>query len=553
MTTSKTTVTLGGFALGGVSSIAWRLTTGTKPYTTTFSVPSRTWRSMSQQMGKPLDLVIHDRSRSVKIKGVYILHTIASDSPNRTSFIVADKRWKWPYKLIARDYNSAKRTGTRTLVSNVPVPGAVTKDEYDYREYSLEDGETRWTPKSALTDMLEQLDREFGTAPKSKGFVIESLPIEGEFSLQDVMMRDQGDVALAKLLSYIPGAAVYIDTEGKARVINAADLDAAERYRKRIPPATWDGEKSEMIDRSKIRPSKVIVYYQREVEAAFEFADSYADTAAALGIAAPFLENVIPTVDPETEITTTIDGVPSTRTVPAGTWVEASQWLEVMNDQKPAVSWPWTFDTISKHWLDGNLDGALGNRPNDDLDEDGNVAWRVQALKKHWRQTFRINPKYMDRIRDVQAKRVGVFDTVTGQRTPAAVWGQITIISTDKGEMINFRKDPKRRGLFTLHNTLPGVGVDLKDMPSAPLSVSMIDADIGVFHVGFIASPYGTDARHLPCFTVWESDTATPKSHSRDLVFQNDVPMSQGVRIEAGTSAEILKPQMEMKVMLRQY
>ena len=110
-TPSKTAqVELDGTPLCGVGAIAWQFTSGTEPFTTVFQVPNDQWGELKDKMGQPLTLHIIDaRGIQITISSVFILHVVESDSPNRTSFLVADRRWMWAYSFISRDYNVTKK------------------------------------------------------------------------------------------------------------------------------------------------------------------------------------------------------------------------------------------------------------------------------------------------------------------------------------------------------------------------------------------------------------------------------------------------------------
>lgn len=549
----KTTVRLAGFALAGNEPITWAFTVGTRPYVTKMTVTNGQWGAMKSLMdGKtPVSLIITDRSRRIEIKELTILSEAANSSPHRTSFMVADKRWRWEYLLIARDYNMVKRSGDRMNLSNVPIPGAVTADKYQYRGYSLDQGTKTWTPKEALKDLLEQLEGDDG-----KGFHIGELPLKGgkgQVPLQNTKFNDSGDVAMQRLLSALPGTEVWVDENGIVQVFDAADLKAAEEHFNSLPQSTWDGQKAEFIHRHAIRPEKIIVYYTREVEAVFEFDDNYGGTVGSKKKNDPVIENVIQTVDPVTTLENYFDFesgkiIPKAK-VAAGTWVPVRQWLAAMEKERKAaniVSWPWTFKTIRRHWMIGDLAGALGAGGRFDTDDDGNVAARVSVLARDFRQAFRISRRYVERVQDIQAVRVGLLDPVTGAKAMAAAWGQMTIIPSTKGELSAYRKNPKRKGIYRMLDTLPASGKNLLTKVPLPLSVNMIDRDAGIFRLNFMASPYGLDARHVPCHLQHPSGKITV--HTRDLRDQDSKAVGDG--FEVGTNAQLLANTAEFKVML---
>ena len=152
-------------------------------------------------------------------------------------------------------------------------------------------------------------------------------------------------------------------------------------------------------------------------------------TSAQRSSSEPYIENVIPTVEPSTTINEydPVSNSTKPKQVPPGTWVRVDKWLEAMDAVKPpAVRIPWNFDTIKRYWVVGDLEATLGARGLD-FDPLANVAMRVQALRQHFRQTFRINRRYMERNRSLRAVRVGIVDPISGARAPAGVRGRVSV------------------------------------------------------------------------------------------------------------------------------
>lgn len=552
----KTSVKLDGVPLAGTAAVVWRFVTGVVPYTTTLHVHRKAWdEKLAGRAGVPLTLEIVDsRGITTKIEHVYILHKAPSDSPNRVAFVVADKRWRWAYSLIVRDFNMPRKTGSRTAFGTVPVELSTVVDTYDYLAYSLRGG-SRWTPKQAVEDVLGVLEGDAG----SGGFRIEGFPITdtngagtaGEFTLQGVTLRDQGDVALGRLLSFIPGAEIYIDASGAAVVIDATDLDAVEEHFRNLPPTTWAGEYPAWIDRAAIRPAKIVVHYQREVEVLLTFEDDYASSTQSQPTRSqPYLENVLPTVDPSTRVTEfdPQTGQSSTKDVPPGTWVRVDRWLAAMDADRPADSFPWTFETIRTHWLKGDLDGVLGGKGLD-LDREANVALRIAALKQHFRQTFRLNRRYTEGSRELLPVRVALLDPVTGARAPAAVWGQACVIPSRKDYMTS-RLDPAKQKVYRNVDYLASSqdGTPIVQTPPGPASVVFIDRELGIFRLEWIASPYGLTEAFVPCNLV--DSNGTPTVITRDLALQDTQPVGAGMQVESGTNGIFLSPRLRFAVLL---
>lgn len=549
----KTVVTLGDVPLAGSGVITWRFTTGTAPFVATMSVHDSYWDRLKEKIGQDVALVIVD-SRGVRtvVQKLSILHVVPSAAPHLVTFLVADQRWRWPYRLVVRDYNITKKSGNRTsLGENVPVETVVTVDQYEYRRSSLNRDGYRWTAKELVADVLEEVIGE----PEGSAWVIDSFPIQdggggggreaGQLSIQNVSVRDGGDAAISRALAYVPGAEVWVDADGVVRVIDATDLQAADEHMGKLPPSTWDGEVGTLVDRAAIRPSSVLVHYQREVECMFTLDQDMGDTISPPNRDEAYLENVIPTVDPETTIT---DYDPETgrllrRVVPPGTWVEARQWLGAMDAIRP-TGVPWSWEVISAFWLTGDLDGALGVRA--DTSEVANVAARVGAFKQHFRQTYRINRRFMHRVADIREVRVGLLDPVTGARSPAAVWSQVCVRASNKGLRMPSRLNPDRALLWTNVSHLPsGSEPIIKSIPG-PASVSIMDHDLGIFRVDWLTSVYGTEADIVPSHVVDRSyGLAVP---TRDLAQQDTRPMGPGMRRQGAATGLYLSRTLEMHV-----
>lgn len=551
---TKTVVTLASVPLAATAPIVWQFIAGTKPYSTVFTVHKPLWdRTLSKLMGKPSTLEITD-SRQLKttIFGVYILHIVPSDSPYRVSFVVADRRWLWGYKLIVRDFNTVRKTGNRTAnFEQVPVETRQTFDTYDFLPYSLNPKQKRWSAKEALLHVLDIVE--------PKNVIVDGFPIEeklapeaGQFTLQNVMLRDPADIAIGKMLNHIPGADLWVDQNSRIRIYDATDLDEMEKYFRKLPPSTYSGDAAAWVDRREVRPRAIRVYYQREVECVFDFSDDFGPTSALPNRDAPFLENVLPTVDPETvvqEYDPESNEIKKKR-VPPGTWITVHRWLQAMDETRPEGSLAWTFETIKKHWLKGDLEGVLGSRGLD-LDEDARVAARVQVLRQHFRQTFRISRRYMERIRDLRAVRVALLDPVTGARAPAAVWGQACIIPTTKGKYMASRKPGRNYGVFRNVDFLaPSAdgSTRLIDTAPGPAQVSIVDRELGIFRVEWINSPYGDVDSFVPCMLVDAKNR--PTVVTRDLSMQDEQPMGAGMQVENGTNGIFLRETLQMRVML---
>lgn len=556
VTSAKCIVTLDKIPLAATAGITWKFQTGSQPYQTIFTVAKRHWDEyLSSKKGSPLTLEIQDsRGSQLKIKQVYILYEVPSDSPHRSSFLVSDKRWKWQYQLIVRDFNIPRKTGELQATGFPTQSNSMNVDSWDFYQYSLKDQKTRWKAKEALEDVLEELhEKDDASYEISSWSIKESAEEDKTISLQNVLLRDQGDIAVGKLLGFIPGTDLYVDAEGVTQVYNAADMDAAEEYFGKLPLVQWGSDAPIMVDRAAIRPSKVILHYDKEIEILLLYRDDYAEGGEAyLQTSWLYMSNVCQTVDPKTTLDMYNDEtgeIEKDVEVAAGTWVRFDKWLEAMDKDKPEDSAPWTFETISRYWFVGNLETILGAGGNE-YDDTANIAARVQAIRQHFRQTFRISPRIMGRVREMAATRVTVLDPVSGLRAPAAAWPQACFIPSKKaepkapiGRNVDYYEAAKGSGSSSGKLHAAGFGL------AAPCSVNMIDADLGIFRLEWLPNPKGLVSEVIPCHLVDEF-MGQPAVLSRDLREQDEKPVLGDAKVESGSNGLQLAEYCDLNVMM---
>lgn len=553
---AKCIVTLDKIPLAATAGITWKFQSGSQPYQTIFTVAQKHWDEyLKQQKGKPLTLEIQDtRGTKLTIKQVYILYEVPSDSPNRASFLVSDKRWKWQYQLIVRDFNVPRKTG-QLAQSGFPTPAqSINFDIWSFYQYSLKDQKSRWKAREALHDVLQELhDGDSAGFQIGSWFVNQEAEENGTVTLQNVLLRDAGDVAVGKLLNFIPGTDIYIDANGITQVYNAGDMDSAETYFGNLPLVQWGSDAPVMVDRATIRPSKIVLHYDKEIEILLLYRDDYSSGGEYFEDSWLYMNNVCQTVDPLTTIDiyddatgTWIEGAQ----VPAGTWVRFDKWLKAMDEIRPENSEPWTFDTISKFWMVGDLETMLG-AGSTEYDDKGNVAARVQAIRQHFRQTFRISPKIMTRVREMVATRVTVLDPVTGLRAPAAAWPQACFIPSKKGSNLT----ALGRNVDYYEASKGTTGANFGRMHragfsgTAPCTVNMVDAELGIIRLEWLPNSKGLVAEVIPCHLVQE-DSTEPIVLTRDLREQDDKPILGDSKTESGANGLQLSDTCNLYVML---
>lgn len=544
----KSRATLGGVPLAATAPIVWRFTTGASPYVAVYTVHRSAWEDqLEQKLGTEVELEITaSNGKQLKIQKLTILHIVPTDDTARVSFAVADLRYKWASKFISRDFNEPRRSGSRTAFQ--PGENQVVTNNLAYRPATMNAGEP-WTARDALSDVLEEL---------TTSWQIDSWPLSearDDVDLQGVTLRDPGHVAVEILLQYIPGTVLWIDEQGTARVGNATDILASDRRWTELETRTIEGEPGDFIDRRKIRPRRVRVYFERELEVLLRARDNWQSTQSSGNPTEGYLENVLPTVDRETEVDLWDPEANAfvRRVVPPGTWVPVRQWLEAMDRIRPSSSYPWTWETIRELWIVGDLEGALGARFGVDDNKEGLVSERVAALRQHFRQTWRLSQAWMDRISSIAPIRVGLLDPISGERQPASVWGECCYILGPKGFLIADPTDPASGDVYsnrTWRDRLKGAPSVVKIEPSAA-SLTMLDDHIGLFRIDYRMPASGAAESVIPCNTTnGDASSGRVGGPWRDLREQDLRAMGPGFRVEGNEAGVLLRDRLDVWVCL---
>jgi hypothetical protein len=174
----------------------------------------------------------------------------------------------------------------------------------------------------------------------------------------------------------------------------------------------------------------------------------------------------------------------------------------------------------------------------------------VQVLREHFRQTFQISRRYMERLRYVKAVRVALLDPVTGQRMPSSIWGEMTVAATMKGTMMHSRKDEKRSAMYYQIDSYPDEEERTVKKPPGPQKLTFLDRDAGIFRVTASGGTYGTYNTVIPGFTV--NSQGNKNVAIMDLGQQDDphITHGAGMRIQTGTNEFLLNERYKFLAMI---
>lgn len=547
-----TKATLGGRPLMASAAVTWDLTTGTAPSIKTFDLLREDADALMAAARAPVELVITHNDRVQTVQNLWVIANAPADTPFHGRVTVADRRWFWQYAHVIRRYNMRRRTGGRRIKSNLPGELQPVAPTVQYRPWSLKTPDAgirgRWVAREVIEDVVKEAGRgerdHVGTIPT----VSVSSDLGRTLPIDRLQIDDPGDAAVGRALGYLPEAAITIDEKGNAIVFSRASGAEQGLIEKNLGPEVQGRGHLEVVKNAAQRPKEVRIWFTREPEVRFDFLEAaQAEDTVAPGDAR-VLENVLPV--PDFQIT--ISG----ETVPQGTWVTFDAYLSAISGEaKPGGS------SLAGTRIDHNilersalphvdLWGALGLLGTRDPDADW--AARIGALQRHWRRTFRINRKWVDRVLKISAYRIATIDQVSGQRGPAEAYADYTLVP---GRRFHWKRRSAVQSMYHsiakrgypqgATQSIRGQTVNRFDAntKAAPADVSVVDEDQGIIDVEFLVDPNRLHEKAIP--GILSSD-AIPQW---DLRRQEDVPITFDHLIALNRPVK-MSPQWKLAVIL---
>lgn len=529
-----TSATLEGVPIAIDGPVTWELSQGTKPVQQKFVFSNENAQKLAV-LGKglkPLTLEIKSPGfPTLTVKGLRIVATAPTRAPYLTAVVVADARVLWSREHVAAAYNIRRRTGDRYLVADVNVLAIIPPNpDVFYAKFSLQrkagtpETLTPWDAKGTIEDVLIRVTVNSGGYSMSGFEAATALPVEG------LTLDDAGPEALARALNYVPALAVYLDYDSVAQLTSRAN---GAELTQLVSPAVIGPDVIAQVDLADVRPSAVEIYFSVEQEIRFNFIQGATLPTGSNDPRVMF--NVMPLPDPVLHnYKDSVTG--QTKDVYQGTYVPIDQnLLDAWNaDTKTPFSVnqgsvvmtlkPITFDLINRFFFfPGGYssfdDGAFGGDPE--------PVWRRRfgALQQHYRQTYQLYHRWIDRVRQVDAVRAGVLDFVNGTRAPASIYQNYAAVPNMR-RMARRSTDPGTRvaqnaNIFPVttyaYDSLPDLS-GLHPVPTATLSVK--DEDQGIIHFDFMPDAWGDFTQFMPCLV--QSIFGTDKIASWDPATQAD-------------------------------
>lgn len=494
---------INGKTILGPGDAAWTLTAGGSPNQAVFAVAPGDANELVTGSLRPVELKIN----AATFRGVYILERVPGDNAFIAKVRVADRRWFWERQHISRAYNMRRHMGVKRLTApqGVPVTFPVVQD-VQYEPWSLRNQKTRWTARQILSSIFEELKKaEREATGQSFNF-----RIEGEFDVpvENLELEDNGSAAVTRMLGYVPGAAVTVDPDGSVRVFarTTGREEAATSDDTAGPEHVGQGH-IELISHEMIRPRRVDILLTRELEVRFD-AEEIPTGRTSPGPASDgrFMDNVMPLPD----FNTSIGGV----TLVQGTYRTINSAL--FNSWGGAPGFGVITTTKIRRALVPYMDLWAGLRLSGARNPDVDWAARIAAIQQHFRRTYRINRRWIDRIRQLNANRVALFDPATGTRAPALAYSNYCIVSSQR-TMFTQVGAGQQASYFINVDAFNGGTIGGSDK-GAPADVRIVDQDQGIIRIEWKVDENRTYEMVLPS-KLANGPTADPTSRQAPIGF----------------------------------
>jgi len=460
---------LGEATLDDRAPVSWTITDGVQPSIGSFTMDRAQAAKLTN--GSTVNLSVTNGPYTLNVKGLWVIGRGGTIDPFSETVVVSDSRLKWRRKWVRRTFNMRRRSGQRRRQDAdgaLPAEVAPVLDDATYAAQTTKNpGASILTPFSSaeiaeiVFDEVMGEDGWTGVLDQFPNAVVDNVEIDA-----------RGDNAVADALATLPGAAIYYGRDGIAHVKNALDLDAATQQLKTAGDEFVGGGHPVPVTLTSQRPHEIGVLFDVEQEVRFDHNAEASSTE--YGLEVRFMENVIQVPDPTI---TMVSGKYKDTKVVAGTWVRMSDYFRAINADKGGANVPditeervREFFLMPEFWMAKYI-------PYSQVTAD--VIWsaRIGAIQEHWRSSFRINRRWMNRIYSMRNVRVSIVDIETGNFGVSPAYMHWSVRASMKG--IQSRAFANQ-GMTFDSGAGVSAGTSLASAKPAPAVVSIPDPELGI-------------------------------------------------------------------------
>lgn len=505
-----TRFTIAGRGLLWSKPLRAELTSGTQPWQETFDVPSEdlAWWTRVADAGKPVALVIDSgpdsipANRKVTMKGLYVLKPRPGDAPPFRGFRLVDRRFWWTYPHVLKRYNMRKATALKRVTSYANPANQVNLPDESYDPYSLKSTgkESPPRPWTALEIVMDVLTSEDALAiPADQIKVDAQVKQLGALNVENLVLDDNGAIALARAMGKIPGLNLHIDYDGKVRLYSELDIAGERKTITSGGPEVEGAGHAAFMSNAAVRARKVRVWFVRKIETRHDAIPVWnpkgSVTPSNRKADDPVMINVVENPWPNLTITKTDPVTKRTRTVtvPQGAWVPLREYIDALNrlsyDGRGKLL-KLTPELIGEALMPGVGFGFLFEMAGlTALKDPQRRNWHaaIRSIEEHAFRTYKLNRGFMDRVLHLEDKLVSGLDPESGAMADALVFANYCTLWSQKGKITRAIQDGEAsmgQNVFGYprgsNNPLGFPSITADDQPAGALLVRVLSAAQGI-------------------------------------------------------------------------
>lgn len=488
-----TLATIGGKTIIGPAS--WTLSPGVAPAVSSFVVTKQDAEDLigrSATSAPQVTLRIKSDVNETTYEGLYVLHNGPSEVPGTQRLVVADRRWRWVYPHFRRGLNVPRRIGVRRQQTPDAIETWPIGPELQYAPWSLIPGGVPWNADRLIAALAAAITAEDGANVVVKTRNLASIPI------QNLELDGSLDACIQEGLRHIPGTNVTVRANGDVLFFDTT-TDLEEAMIDGAGPPVMGSQIPADVNFSLIRPGVIRVLFTPRVELRFDYEDAGDGGTTSRGDDDLWMDNVLALPD----YSTSVGG----NTLPRGTWVTHEQAYSAWGNL-PGIGAPITRRMLrlalipaNDLWNGTGLAGAT----------DPQASWtsRIAESMRTFRSTFRINRRWMDRIRSIEPYRISTVDTTTGQRGPATVYSDYSYLYTMRSLLVEQASGRKLSYTLNVAGYPPG-GTITSSTPGTAAVASIVDSDQGIISIDYLVDRFRLHEAALPSQVERDGENTTP-------------------------------------------
>lgn len=435
-------------------------------------------------------------------KGLYVVGEVPRMSPNQgRRVLIADRRWFWSRAYFYKSYNVTRKVGTKRLGNpNQVIENSTLDADVAFAPWSLIGGAAIALPWNAKT-LLESLGAAIADAEQVNGLAAPEIRYGGVAQkidgtpIQDLTLDGQLDECIERALAYLPGVAVTVDPDGAVRFFDTADGTEGKLV---LNGSEIVGRgHAQLVSFARERPAKIRVLFSINAELRFDYRE---DENYAYGDDETYCLNVAPVPDPY--VTVGGNQLVEGSWVPLQTLYDCPEWGSLPDGSRLTN---FAVRRAMVPFMDFWSGLILAGR----LVPDADWSSRIGVVQQNFRQTFQINRRWMDRLREFRIGRVGTLNPEQGTYGKSPVFSDYSYLPSQRSQYVEATGSTNTAWIVNVA-AWPSGGNITATTRAAAADLEMVDHDQGVVRVNFLADRFRVYEQALPSQVECDGDNTMP-------------------------------------------